>query len=75
MSNPHPHKQSHYGDAMSPRMKAKFATYSPRIRAVNEALPGGVNLFTQPVYQPERMEPVRSGADDHLRYASWGTGT
>lgn len=76
MSNPHPVKQvRNAGDAMSPRMKAKFSAYVPRVRAVGEALPNTNSCFGKSnIYKPTAMAPVRAGADDHLRHRSLAGG-
>ena len=36
------------------------------------ALPNTISFKAQPVYQPDRNDPVRTGADDHLQYKSRG---
>ena len=59
-------------DAMSPRMKAKFAKYTPKVRQNNEALPNTYNLLKAPKYKPESVQSVRAGADDHLKFKSRG---
>jgi hypothetical protein len=74
MSNPHPNKQSHYGDAMSPRMRAKFAKYIPRARATNEATPSTINLMAQPPYVPEKRHEARDGENDASLCPSLGFG-
>jgi len=38
-----------------------------------EAVPApAINIWQQPVYKPEPQGYVRPGANDHLRYKSWG---
>ena len=62
-------------DAMSPRMKAKFAKYIPRKPAKGEALPNRIDIMHSPVYVPEKIESVRVGGDDHKLFASLMTGS
>lgn len=59
-------------DALSPRMKKKFASYSRRVRDPKEAQPPGISVWKLPPYQPEPAAPVRPGADDHKRVGSRG---
>ena len=59
-------------DAMSPRMKAKFAKYTPKVRQNNEALPNTYNIIKAPKYRPGPVQSVRAGADDHLKFKSRG---
>lgn len=59
-------------DAMSPRMKAKFSRYVPRIRHPHEALPPSISVFKLKPYTPEAVQSVRPGADDHKRLQSRG---
>jgi hypothetical protein len=47
--------------------------YVPRQRDEHEALPPQINVWTQPVYVPERVEPARRGANDFLQLKSKGT--
>jgi hypothetical protein len=62
-------------DALSPRMKKKFAVYKPRPRAPNEALPQTMDLWKQPTYKPTGFDVVRPGADDNLQIHSRGVST
>ncbi len=57
-------------DALSPRLKAKFAKYKPKVRQQGEALPSDYNLLKAPKYKPEPTQSVRTGADDPLKYKS-----
>jgi len=59
-------------DAMSPRMKAKFAKYPPKVRQNNEALPNTYNMLKAPKYKPPPVQSVRAGADDHQKFKSRG---
>lgn len=59
-------------DALSPRMKAKFAKYTPKVRHSCEALPNSYNLLKAPKYKPEPAQSVRAGADDHIKHKSRG---
>ena len=59
-------------DAMSERMKAKFAKYTPKVRHSFEALPNSYNLLKAPKYKPPPIQSVRPGADDHLKHKSRG---
>lgn len=59
-------------EALTPRMKAKFATYVPRVKSENEALPPSTNVFKAPVYRPANTTPARAGASDHLKYKTRG---
>lgn len=56
MSNPNPVKQQrHTGDAMTPRMKAKFAPFVPRDRVASEALPRVVTVMhPRNIYRPPK---------------------
>lgn len=62
-------------DALSPRVKKKFASYSPRERGPQEALPPGISVWQLPRYKPEPAPAVRPGADDHQRIRSRGMPT
>ena len=42
------------------------------VKLPGTALPNTISFKSLPVYQPERHDPVRPGADDHLRYKSRG---
>lgn len=57
-------------DALNPRLKSKFAKYTPKVRQQGEALPSTYNLLKAPKYTPDPMQSVRTGADDHLKYKS-----
>lgn len=57
-------------DALSPRMKAKFAKYTPKVRHNHEALPNTYDVLKAPAYKPRLVQAMRSGADDHLKYKS-----
>ena len=46
--------------------------YTPRQRDDHEALPPSINIWQKPVYVPENMAPIRSGANDFLNYKSRG---
>lgn len=46
--------------------------FKPTVKDPNAVLPPTISLWSQPVYKPERMEPVRRGADDHLKLKSRG---
>ena len=46
--------------------------FVPTVKDPDAVLPPTISLWSQPVYKPERMEPVRRGADDFLRYKSRG---
>ena len=46
--------------------------FKPTVKDPNAVLPPTISLWSQPVYKPERMEPVRRGADDFLRCKSRG---
>ncbi len=59
----HVHRQA---DALSPRMKKKFAPYVPRKRHPNEALPITFVSSELPGFKFPTMDAVRPGADDHL---------
>ena len=61
--------------ALSPRMKAKFAKYAPRVRAPNEALPNTLSIKDRPEYVPPVHQPARQGAADFLRIHSRGCPT
>lgn len=58
--------------ALSPRMKAKFAKYAPRVRAPNEALPNTLSIKDRPAYVPQANQPARHGAADFLTIQSRG---
>lgn len=62
-------------DALSPRMKKKFSTYSRRVRDPQEANPPGISVWKLPPYRPELSQPARPGADDHQRIRSRGVST
>lgn len=47
-------------------------SYTPRERDEHEALPPTINVWKQPVYVPEKIEPVRRGAADFLSVQSRG---
>lgn len=53
-------------DALSDRMKKKFAAYVPRVRDPAEALPLTFVQRHDPAFKFPSMEPVRPGANDHL---------
>lgn len=38
----------------------------------NVALPPSINIWKQPVYVPEKVQPARPGADNHLQLKSRG---
>ena len=59
-------------DTLSPRMKAKFPKYTPKVRHSFEALPNSYNLLKAPKYKPPPIQSVRPGADDHLKHKSRG---
>ena len=46
--------------------------FVPTVKDPNAVPPPTISLWHQPVYKPERMEPVRGGANDFLRYKSRG---
>ena len=46
--------------------------FVPTVKDPNAVPPPTISLWHQPVYKPERMEPVRRGADDFLHYKSRG---
>lgn len=46
--------------------------FKPTVKDPNAVLPPTISLWSQPVYKPERMEPVRRGANDFLRCKSRG---
>jgi hypothetical protein len=55
------------------RAHAKERTgFRPSVKDPDAVPPPTISLWSQPVYKPERMEPVRRGADDFLRYKSRG---
>lgn len=64
-------------DALSPRLKAKFAAYVPRQRQPGEAMPYHINTFAgkKNQYKADKLQSVRPGADDHRRIQSRGVPT
>ena len=46
--------------------------FRPSVKDPDAVLPPTISLWEQPVYKPERMEPVRGGANDFLRCKSRG---
>ena len=46
--------------------------FRPSVKAPDAVPPPTISLWSQPVYKPERMEPVRGGANDFLRCKSRG---
>ena len=46
--------------------------FRPSVKDPDAVPPPTISLWEQPVYKPERMEPVRGGANDFLRYKSRG---
>ena len=63
MSNPNPVKQQrHTGDAMTPRMKAKFAPFVKRDRVAGEAAPRVINTQAKGnIYKPAQHLGARVG--------------
>ncbi len=60
-------------DALSDRLKAKFAAYVARRKAKGEAASKSTNVWSLPVYQsPAADAPARPGADDHRKFKSKG---
>ena len=46
--------------------------FKPTVKDPDAVPPPTISLWSQPVYKPERMEPVRRGADDFLKFKSVG---
>ena len=74
MANPNPTRQRGTSDALSDRLKAKFAAYVPRQRLPGEAAPRVINTFAKGAnrYKPEPVQCARPGADQHLNFKSRG---
>jgi hypothetical protein len=46
--------------------------WKPEVKHPDAAPPNGINVFALPVYVPPKNDPVRPGADDHLKIQSKG---
>ncbi len=58
-------------DAMSDRLKRKFAKYVPRQKLPGEAPPAQYNVMDKRnKYVPPRDTVARAGANDHLKFKS-----
>jgi len=60
------------GDVAAKKRHRPSSVYVPAKRDPDAVPPPTISLWSQPVYKPERMEPVRGGANDFLRYKSRG---
>ena len=46
--------------------------FKPTVKDPNAVLPPTMSLWEQPVYVAEKVQPMRRGADDHLKLKSRG---
>lgn len=46
--------------------------FKPTVKDPDAVLPPTISLWEQPVYVPEKVQPMRRGADDFLRCKSRG---
>ena len=60
------------GDVAAKKRHRPSSVYVPAKRDPELVPAPAISLWEQPVYKPERMEPVRRGADDFLRCKSRG---
>lgn len=60
------------GDVLPKKKDRAPTVFVPSVRDPDAVPPPEMNLWERPLYVPETVQPMRPGADDHMKFKSKG---